>query len=66
MKVGGRKRVIEEGEYDHSILYTCTEISQRNTFVQLIYANKKINGERLIVYGLYLNSNPEFDWLQGK
>jgi hypothetical protein len=38
----GIRKSNREGEFDQSTLNVCIEISQGNSFVQLLYANKKV------------------------
>jgi hypothetical protein len=42
IKLGGEIRKSNTDEYDQSTLYAYMEISQWNPFVQLIYANEKL------------------------
>jgi hypothetical protein len=56
--VKGLRKSNRGGEFDQSTLYTCMEISQLNSFVELIYANKKekIRRENLNLSGDGINS----------
>jgi hypothetical protein len=40
-KMGGIKNSNRMGEFDQSTLHICTELSQWNFFVQIIYTNLK-------------------------